>query len=221
MTLGDVIKKYREEHSMSMDAFAAKSGLSKAYISILEKNQHPKTGKPIVPSVTSMQSAANGMNIDVNELFNIVDGYVTLSQSSEIPDFPNVHPIATKHLPVLGSVACGKPIFMAEEKEVYVDATVAIRADFVLIAKGDSMVGARINDGDIVFIRQQPEVENGEIAVVAIDDEATLKRFYRYSDDLIVLRAENPAYKDMEFRPEDHKDIRVLGKAVAFQSDVR
>lgn len=83
------------------------------------------------------------------------------------------------------------------------------------------MVGARINDGDIVFIRQQPEVENGEIAVVAIDDEATLKRFYRYSDDLIVLRAENPAYKDMEFRPEDHKDIRVLGKAVAFQSDVR
>ena len=138
-----------------------------------------------------------------------------------IPSNPDIHPIGTKRFPVLGSVACGKPIYMAEEKEVYVDATVAIRADFVLIAKGDSMVGARINDGDIVFIRQQPEVENGEIAVVAIDDEATLKRFYRYSDDLIVLRAENPAYKDMEFRPEDHKDIRVLGKAVAFQSDVR
>lgn len=78
---------------------------------------------------------------------------------------------------------------------------------------------ARINDGDIVFVHQQPEVENGEIAVVAVDDEATLKRFYRYSD-LIVLRAENPAYKDIEYRPDDHKDIRVLGKAVAFQSDV-
>jgi len=115
----------------------------------------------------------------------------------------------------------GKPIYMAEEKEVYVDSTTDVKADFILIAKGDSMTGARINDGDLVFVRQQPEVENGDIAVVAIDDEATLKRFYKYSDDLIVLRAENPEYKDMEYRPGDHKDIRVLGKAVAFQSDLR
>lgn len=221
MTLGEVIKKYREENDLSMDAFAAKSGLSKAYISILEKNQHPKTGKPVVPSVTSMQNAANGMNMDVNELFNLVDGYVTLSQSTDIPSYPNVHPIGTQSLPVLGSVACGEPIFMAEEKEFYVDSTTNVHADFVLIAKGDSMTGARINDGDIVFIRQQPEVENGEIAVVAIDDEATLKRFYKYSDDLIVLRAENPDYKDMVYTPEDHKDVRVLGKAVAFQSDLK
>lgn len=220
MTLGDIIKKYREEHDMSMDAFATKSGLSKAYISILEKNQHPKTGKPVIPSVTSMQSAANGMNMDVNDLFSLVDGYVTLSQAPDIPDYPNIHPIGIQRYPVLGSVACGKPVYMAEERELYVDSTVAVHADFVLIAKGDSMTGARINDGDIVFIRQQPEVENGEIAVVAIDDEATLKRFYKYSD-LIVLRAENPEYKDIELRPEDHKEIHVLGKAVAFQSDVR
>ena len=158
--------------------------------------------------------------ITLSNIFGCSPQYL-MGWDDSIPSNPDIHPIGTKRFPVLGSVACGKPIFMAEEKEVYVDATVAIRADFVLIAKGDSMVGARINDGDIVFIRQQPEVENGEIAVVAIDDEATLKRFYRYSDDLIVLRAENPAYKDMEFRPEDHKDIRVLGKAVAFQSDVR
>lgn len=220
MTLGDVIKKYREEHSMSMEAFATKSGLSKAYISILEKNQHPTTGKPIVPSVKSMQSAANGMNMDVNDLFNIVDGYVTLSQSTDIPDYPNVHQIGKKRLPVLGSVACGEPIYMAEEKEVYVDSTTDVHADFILIAKGDSMTGARINDGDIVFVHQQPEVENGEIAVVAIDDEATLKRFYKYND-MILLKAENPEYKDMIFTPEDHKEVRVLGKAVAFQSDVR
>ena len=140
---------------------------------------------------------------------------------TSIPSYPNVHPIGTQSLPVLGSVACGEPIFMAEEKEFYVDSTTAINADFVLIAKGDSMTGARINDGDIVFVHQQPEVENGEIAVVAIDDEATLKRFYKYSDDLIVLRAENPDYKDMVYTPEDHKDVRVLGKAVAFQSDVK
>ena len=81
------------------------------------------------------------------------------------------------------------------------------------------MTGARINDGDIVFIRKQSTVENGEIAAVAIGDEATLKRFYKYGD-LVVLRAENPAFEEMQFRPEDGKDVRVLGKAVAFQSNL-
>ena len=220
MTLGDLIKKYRAEHSMSMDAFAIKSGLSKAYISILEKNQHPKTGKPVIPSAQSMQSAAKAMNMDINELYRLVDGYVTLA-SPDIPSYPNIRPVETRRFPVLGSVACGQPIFMAEEKDLYFDSSSTIHADYVLVAKGDSMIGARINDGDIVFVHQQPEVENGEIAVVAIDDEATLKRFYKYSDDLIVLRAENPDYKDMVYTPEDHKDVRVLGKAVAFQSDLK
>lgn len=140
--------------------------------------------------------------------------------NTDLPPFPNIHPISRRSYPVLGSVACGEPVFMAEEKEVTIDADSDINADFVLIAKGDSMIGARIHDGDIVFVRKQEEVENGEIAVVAIDDEATLKRFYRYRD-LIVLRAENPAYKDMEFRPEDGKEIRILGKAVAFQSELK
>lgn len=220
MTLGEIIRNYRNEHDMSMDVFAEKSGLSKAYISLLEKNQHPKTGKPIAPSVESIKRAADGMGMDFNELFGMIDGDVTLPPVPSIPSFPNIRPVQVARFPVLGSVACGKPIFMAEERDVYIDSVSGIHADFVLIAKGDSMTGARINDGDIVFVHQQPEVENGEIAVVAIDDEATLKRFYKYSD-LVVLRAENPNYKDMEYRAEDHKYIRVLGKAVAFQSDIK
>ena len=84
------------------------------------------------------------------------------------------------------------------------------------------MIGARIMDGDIVFIRQQPEVENGEIAAVAIDDEATLKRFYRDGNTgTITLVAENPAYAPMVFTKESQKRIYILGKAIAFQSDVR
>ena len=105
---------------------------------------------------------------------------------------------------------------MSEEYEFQVDTTDEIKSDFALKCKGDSMIGARIYDGDIVFVRKQETVENGEIAVVAIEDEATLKRFYKYND-LIVLRAENPAYKDMVFSPSDHKQIRILGKAVWFQ----
>ena len=221
MTLGELIKKYRIEHEISMDDFAQKSGISKAYVSLLEKNKHPKTGKPIAPSIDSIKKAAIGMGMDFNILFSMIDGNVDLSPDAELfASYSNIHPVGTQRFPVLGSVACGEPVYMAEERELYVDATVAVHADFVLIAKGDSMINARIHDGDIVFVHKQETVENGEIAVVAIDDEATLKRFYRYADT-IVLRAENPAYKEMEFGPEDHKDVRILGKAVAFQSDVK
>lgn len=207
MNVKDIIRNRRLELSLTMKEVAERVGVSEATVSRWESGD--------IENMRRDKIAALAKALQMPPA--VIMGW----DDAPIPSNPDIHPIGTKRFPVLGSVACGKPIFMAEEKEVYVDATVAIRADFVLIAKGDSMVGARINDGDIVFIRQQPEVENGEIAVVAIDDEATLKRFYRYSDDLIVLRAENPAYKDMEFRPEDHKDIRVLGKAVAFQSDVR
>ena len=221
MTLGELIKEYRSAHEMSMDDFAQKSGISKAYISLLEKNKHPKTGKPIAPSVDSIRKAAIGMNIDFNTLFGMVDGNVDLSPQAELmTSYSNIHPIGTKRFPVLGSVACGEPVYMDEEKELYIDSTVDIKADFVLIAKGDSMINARIHDGDIVFVRKQEQVENGEIAVVAIDDEATLKRFYKYAD-MVVLRAENPAYKEMEFRPEDHRDGGNRGENVDCMRDVR
>ena len=201
------IKKRREELRMTQTALAERTGYAdKTMISKIEKGLIDLPQSKIILFASALQTTPR-------ELMGWDD--------TSTPSYPNIRPIAKKSLPVLGSVACGKPIYMAEEKEVYVDTTTDIKADFILIAKGDSMTGARINDGDLVFVRQQPEVENGDIAVVAIDDEATLKRFYKYSDDLIVLRAENPEYKDMEFRPGDHKDIRVLGKAVAFQSDVR
>ena len=134
----------------------------------------------------------------------------------DLPSYPNVHPVTTRRFPLLGSVACGEPIMMAEEVEVDVDTTEDIKADFCLRCKGDSMINARIYDGDIVFVKKQPTVENGQIAVVAIDDEATLKRFYRYAD-MIVLRAENPAYADIVLTPEEHKRVRVLGRAVWLQ----
>ena len=79
MTLGEIIKKYRHDHSLSMDAFAAMSGLSKSYISILEKNQHPKTGKPVIPSIKVIRQAAAGLHMDFNDLFKQIDGDVDIS----------------------------------------------------------------------------------------------------------------------------------------------
>lgn len=217
MTLGEIIKSYRSEHQISMDTFAERSGISKAYISLLEKNKHPKTGKPIVPSLSIIKQAADCMSIDFDKLIKLIDGDVDIS--SNIPAYENISPITTKTYPLFDGIAAGEPVLMPDGVTLYVDAATDIQADYVLKVHGDSMVNARINDGDYVFIRQQPLVENGEIAAVAIGDEVTLKRFYRYGDT-VVLRAENPKYKEMTFSGQELENVKVLGKAVAFQSDV-
>ena len=141
--------------------------------------------------------------------------------STEI-EISNLFKIETKKFRLLGNIACGEPIFADEQMDLYVEAGANIQADFCLKASGDSMIGARIHDGDIVFIRQQDMVEDGEIAAVLIDDEATLKRVY-YDQEAGVLQlfAENPQYKTMRFSGEELDHIRILGKAVAFQSDLK
>ena len=133
--------------------------------------------------------------------------------------FDNVFELKTKTIPLLGKISCGQPIFINEEKGEYYAVSEDVSADFCLQARGDSMIGARIYDGDIVFCRYQPTVENGEIAAVAINDEALLKRFYfDESKRQITLVPENPAYEPMVFTGADVASVRVLGKAVAFQS---
>lgn len=138
--------------------------------------------------------------------------------STILPAYPNIHPVTKRTLPVLGEVACGEPRFMNEEIEFYADELEGIHADYVLVAHGDSMIGARIHDGDLVFVKKQEEVENGEIAVVAINDEATLKIVFYYRErGLMILKAENSAYEDMIYQGTELADVHVLGKAVAFQ----
>lgn len=146
------------------------------------------------------------------------------STDEEIISLNNVHPIELKRFPMLGDIACGVPKYTNEDRESYVMAGTNINADFFLRASGDSMVGARILDGDIVFIRKQDMVENGEIAAVVVnnDSEATLKRLYYYPDKgVLILKPENPAYEDLIFSGNELNQVHVLGKAMAFQSDVR
>lgn len=140
----------------------------------------------------------------------------------DISKFDNIYPINLKKVPLLGEIACGKPIFANEDRESYVLAGSEIHADFCLRAKGDSMVNARILDGDIVFIRKQDMVDNGEIAAVAIGDDVTLKRvFYHPEQDLLILKAENSKYQDMIYSQNQLDQVYILGKAIAFQSDVK
>ena len=138
-----------------------------------------------------------------------------------VSGYENILPISIKRLPVLGEISCGKPIYAEEEHENFCTADSDIDADFCLKAQGDSMIGARIYSGDIVFIRAQDSVDNGEIAAVVIGDEATLKRVYYYpAEGKLVLSPENPKYAPLVYVGEELNEIKILGKAVAFQSKV-
>lgn len=148
---------------------------------------------------------------------------------SDVPKYPqpsgvtpvNVGPMfQLNRVPRLGTIACGEPILAQQNIEDYDWVPSWAHCDFTLVCKGDSMIGARIYDGDVVCIHAQPEVENGEIAAVLIEDEATLKRV-RYYEDHIVLEPENPNYRPLSFWDEEMSKVRILGRATHFISPVR
>ena len=126
-----------------------------------------------------------------------------------------------RRIPLLGDIACGVPILAEENHECSIDIPEHIDADFSLRCKGDSMVDARIFNGDIVYIRQQSDVNDGEIAAVLIDGEATLKRVYKIGRNRLELRAENRAVSPMRYEGEALNSISILGKAVYFTSVVK
>lgn len=129
----------------------------------------------------------------------------------------NVVPLQPmRKVPLVGQIACGVPILAEQNIEDYIDLPGHIHADYALTCKGDSMVNAGIRDGDVVYIREQPEVETGQIAAVIVDEEeATLKRFY-FDGSNIQLVAENPRIPPMVFPGSEMSRVRVLGLAVAY-----
>ncbi|MEE1219535.1 MAG: transcriptional repressor LexA [Ruminococcus sp.] len=138
----------------------------------------------------------------------------------DISNIINIEPLPKmKKVPLLGTIACGEPILAEENIEDYINMPESTKGTFALRCKGDSMINARIFDGDIVYIREQPDVENGEIAAVLIDNEATLKRVYKY-ENRIELRPENPTFKVLNYENEELNNIKILGKAVGFFSKV-
>ena len=150
-----------------------------------------------VPKYEKLLKIADFLGVDVNEL---------TGRENE-----------TDSLPIIGQIACGSPILAQENIEGYAPKYHGVKADFCLYARGDSMIDARINDGDLVFIRRADMVENGEIAAVLIDDSATLKRVYYYpGEGKLVLSAENPKYEPLSFVGSELDSIKILGKAVAF-----
>ena len=203
-TMYDRIKRLRIEKEMSQEELALKCGYtSRSTINKIEKGERNITGDKI-------QAIAQALGVKPSYL---MDGD-TYDNTIDIFSINGINPIPkTYKRPRLGTIACGEPI-LAEENDDIPD---SIKCDFTLICKGDSMINARINDGDIVYIKQQSQVDNGEIAAVLIDNEATLKRVYIY-EDKVVLQPENTKYPPFVYTKEDMNNIRILGKAVGFTS---
>lgn len=214
-TIGNRIRNRREELGLSQDELGKRLGYkSRSSINKIELDQRNLTQSKIKAIADALETTPS-----------YIMGWDESDQKfdeEKLKFFDNLFPITVKKFPLLGNIACGKPIFADEHFEAYVEAGANIKADFCLRAKGDSMIGARIQDGDIVFIHKQEMVDDGEIAAVLIDDEATLKRvYYDQENGILQLFAENPQYKTMRFTGEELDHIRILGKAVAFQSDVK
>ena len=207
--LKENLKRFRKNKRMTLEELADAIGTSKQTIHRYENGLIST-----IPADKVLKLAA-ALDVSPAELMGW-DG-----EDFSSFNYNNVLPYSVKRIPMLGNIACGEPIFADEDHESFVNVGDGIDADFCLRASGDSMMGARIFDGDIVFIRKQEAVDNGEIAAVIINDEATLKRVYYYpSEEKIVLSPENPRYAPLVYIRDELDTIKILGKAVAFQSIV-
>jgi repressor LexA len=205
------LRELRQERNLKQGELSARLGVAQSTLSAWE------LGKFDIDS-DSLRRLSEIFDVSVDYL--IYNDNVRRRQT--VTNFGNILPITTKKVPLLGEIACGKPIYANEEFGEFADVYDDLRCDFCLRAKGESMVGAGIKDGDIVFCRQSEMVENGRIAVIGIEDEATLKRFYYFPDqDRVILAAENPAFPPMIYEGQAISGIRVLGEAVAYQSRIK
>ncbi len=208
----------RLENILKQKGISKKKFLADLNLNINSISQWRSRGT--VPAGRTLDRIAEYLDVSVDYLLGKTDAPEP-GKVINVFDIPGIEPMPqTKKIPLLGDIACGDPILAEENLEGYIKLDEGINADFALRCRGDSMINARILDGDIVYIRQQPMVDNGQIAAVLIGTEATLKRVYIKGDTLI-LQPENPAYEPMVYTKDSGVDIRILGLAVAFVSIVK
>lgn len=162
------------------------------------------------PRIDKIEQMANYFGINKADL---VEEHVDKAYS-------NIYPVEKKKVPMLGEIACGTPIYCNEDRESYVMVGADLPVDFCLVCRGDSMIDARVYDGDIVFVQKDAYISDGDIVVAVIEDEATLKRIYRQPGKLTLAPA-NFKYAPVTFVGGEIDDIHILGKAIAFQSDLQ
>lgn len=200
--IGENIRRLRRERHITLRQLGEACSVSKQTV------QRYESGAIENIPIEKIEAIANALNVTPSEIMGWTE-----------PDTANnLFKTERRGLPILGKISCGKPIY-ADKLQDDLCPIDDPEADFCLVAKGDSMEGVRINDGDIVFIKAQETVDNGDIAAVIINDEATLKRvFYDVEHDRLALLSENPMYEPFIYTGADLECIRIIGKAVGFRS---
>ncbi len=224
-----IIDELLKEKGVSGSKMSSDLGMSRSFMTELRKGR----AKSIKTETAKKIADYFGVSTDyllgyVSEPYFYLDDARILAElnsydneAKKTPTPSNILPMPeTKKLPRLGTIACGEPILAEENIEDWDSVPLWVRADFTLKCKGDSMINARIFDGDVVCIHKQEAVDDGEIAAVLIGDEATLKRVHLFADH-IVLQPENPNYRPLSYWEEEMNDVHILGKATYFISAVR
>lgn len=194
MFLAKNLKYLRLKNGFSQDYIADKLGY-KSYTTIQKWEMGTSE-----PSISTLKKLSRIYNVDMDTMYTV-----------DIENGEETTHREYNRYPLLGQIAAGTPILAEQNIEDYFNLDSKIKADFALRVKGQSMAGAGIFPGDIVFIRQQSSLENGEIGAILIENEATLKKFYKQGDT-IVLQPENDMYKPIILT---NGNVRILGKLVA------
>lgn len=215
-TFAERLRSLRQEKGWSQQRLADNLKLSKSSVNMYERGERE-------PGFETMEAIADLFNVDMNYLYGRTDVKIadpivrdTDSSLAQSPIPPGFDPMPQmRKVPLVGSIACGTPILAQQNIDGSVDAPEDIRCDFALRCKGDSMIDAGIHDGDAVYIRIQPEVENGEIAAVRIGEEATLKRVY-YDGTTLTLMPANAAFAPMVYTGPQLEDVHIEGRVVGW-----
>lgn len=192
------LKELRVSRGLTQDDLARELRLVKSSISMYENGKRK-------PSFEVLEAIADYFNVNMDTLYSSAPVFVP----------------SLKRVPMLGYAAAGQPLENLDGQDTYyVEADSRYAVDFCITVRGDSMINADINDGDIVFVRSQPEVSNGKIACVEIDNERVcIKRFYK-TDTGVMLVSENPKYAPLQFDDSNCDNLRILGLAVLKQSEI-
>lgn len=209
--MGIRIKQVRLEKGLVQKDIADQVGVA---ISTIQRYENGAYDRPKLPVV---QAIARALDVDPAWLVGKIDERRSYYDDSLPSNVTRIPPL--RSIPLIGSIACGTPILAAQNIEANIFLPETVNADYALRCKGDSMTGADILDGDIVYIRQDADVINGQIYAVMIGEgevtEATLKHVYQ-TPDTLTLTADNPAYPPMIYQGEQLAKVRIIGKAVGF-----
>lgn len=192
------LKELRVSRGLTQYDLARELKLVKSSISMYENGKRK-------PSFEVLEAIADYFNVNMDTLYSSAPVFVP----------------SLKRVPMLGYAAAGQPLENLDGQDTYyVETDSRYAVDFCITVRGDSMINAGINDGDIVFVKAQPEVPNGKIACVEIDNERVcIKRFYK-TDTGVMLVSENPKYAPLQFSESNCTDFKVLGLAVLKQSEI-